>query len=135
MVERGYTDRRSGKSGPGMGALSDATGLHTSTISRAIFGRGSTDQKTVNLLVEKLGDDVAEWLGVQYHGPWEPPAAASALNPRQRKALEELIVSMTEGGEVHELRTAANKKPDTGPANQPVKIAARHVGRKGSNQE
>lgn len=40
-----------------------------------------------------------------------------------------------QGGEVHELRTAATKEPATEPAEQSVKTAARKVKRKGSNQE
>lgn len=135
MVERGYTDRRSGGQGPGMGALAEATGLHTSTISEAINGRRTPSPKTVNELVDKLGEDVAEWLGVKYFGPWTPPAAVTALTRRQRKALEELIVAMTEGGE-HGGDTAATSRGADAPAPVvPMKRAARTTGRRGSNQE
>lgn len=107
LVEKGYTDRRSRQPVPSMKALAEDIGLHPSTVSDLIHGRREPVAENVARLAEKLGADVAEWLGVSYRGRWEPPAESSMLTIRQRRALEELIVSMTtEGGGEHGDRSA-----------------------------
>lgn len=97
LVEKGFTDGRSPKvARPSMKNLAESIGVHTTTVTAAIFRERQTKADVIVALVNALGADVAEWLGVQYHGPWNPPAASSLLTDRQRKALEELIGSMTE---------------------------------------
>lgn len=119
MVAKGFTDPRYRQDVPSMSALASKTGLHTSTISATIKGLREPTAETINALVAELGEDVAGWLGVPYHGEWKPPAASTLLTPRQRKALDELIVSMT----VKELmgnaeHPAATSKPAPSPAQQ-----------------
>lgn len=96
MVEKGFTDPRYNDDRPSMSRLAEHIDAHTSTVSAAIRGTRRTKSEVVVALAEALGDDVAGWLGVEYHGRWSPPPAASLLTDRQRKALEELINSMTE---------------------------------------
>ena len=106
MVERGFTDPRYAQDRPSMSRLAESLDIHTSTVSAAIRGTRRTSPETVVALAEALGDDVAEWLGVEYHGKWQPPPASSLLTDRQRKAIEELINSMTERQEQHRGNTA-----------------------------
>lgn len=102
MIDRGFTDPRYKHDVASMSALAASVGLHTSTISGTIRGKRAAKAETVNALVAALGDDVAGWLGAEHHGAWQPPAASALLTPRQRKALNELILSMTsERGEGH----------------------------------
>lgn len=97
LVEKGFTDGRSQKvARPSMSNLADAIGVHTTTVAAAIFRERQTKADVIVDLVNALGPDVAEWLGVPYHGPWTPPAVSSLLTERQRKALEEIINVMTE---------------------------------------
>lgn len=96
LVQRGYVDRRGTSGAPSLSALADACGTSTTTISNAITGRRTTSAEVVNALVKALGPDVADWLGVPRPSAWEPPAEASLLTDRQRKAVEEIIRAMTE---------------------------------------
>ncbi|WP_447643203.1 helix-turn-helix domain-containing protein [Nocardioides zeae] len=97
MIERGFTDRRSTKSAvASFSALADELGVNTTTVSEAVTGRRTPTAATVTALMGALGDDVAGWLGFEHYGDWEPPKTAALLTPRQRRALEELIGSMTE---------------------------------------
>lgn len=108
LIEKGYTDPRFKEPMPSMSALGDKIGKHPSTISNAIQGKTEPDVETINALVNELGKDVAGWLGVKHFGPWAVPESATLLTPRQRKALEELIVSITsrEEGSEHGKRSA-----------------------------
>lgn len=127
LVAKGYTDPRFRDDRPSMSALAADVGIHPSTVSSTINGRRAASAETVAALASALGDDVAGWLGVAVHGTWHPPAAANLLTPRQRRALEELIVSMTaERGEEH-ARSAATKTPEVGPADQPTMPILREV--------
>lgn len=141
MVERGYVDRRSKNPAPSMSALAQELDLHTSTVSAVIRKKRDASPETVNLLVDALGSDIAEWLDVPYFGPWEPPAAATALTRRQRDALSELIVAITERKEVVgnvEGDPAPTRKDDLSGRRerrvaQPVKKAARKGTRKSTD--
>lgn len=113
LVDKGFTDRRSNKPVPSVSALAEATGLHPTTIGSLIHGKREPNVETVSALVEALGSDVAEWLGMKFHGKWNPPAESLMLTPRQRKALEELIVSMTTEGGGERVRSAAKTRPGT----------------------
>lgn len=116
LIARGFTDRRSTTPRPSLGALAEATGLHISTLSSAITGKRQPSMGTVNRLVKALGADVAEWLDLPRMSPWTPPAAASLLTDRQRKAIDELILAMTEQkageGHVPASTTPAVEAPD-----------------------
>lgn len=96
MVSKGFTDRRSDADVPSMRRLAESLDIHTSTISAAIHGTRTPSAGTIVALAEALGPDAAEWLGARYRGAWSPPSASALLTDRQRKAIEELINSMTE---------------------------------------
>lgn len=123
MIERGYTDRRSAASvEPSLTALSEQTGIHVTTITATITGARRPSMRTVAALAAALGDDVSEWLRGGRLRDWTPPPEATLLTHRQRKALDELIRSMTseQGGEGHD-RPPATNPPAPGPADQPGK--------------
>lgn len=115
LIEKGFTDSRFSHDVASMGALSTKTGVHTSTISAAIHGKGKPSIETVRMLVQELGADVADWIGVTLPEPFQVPAEADLLTPRQRKAVVELIRSIVadeqkEGGGGHGNRSASTKK-------------------------
>ncbi|MGG5257500.1 hypothetical protein [Phycicoccus avicenniae] len=95
LIERGFVDGRGGGR-PSVSALARKTGLHATTISNAIHGTTRADANTMLLLQRELGDDVAKWLNVQELKSWDPPAEAALLTDRQRKAVAEIILAMTE---------------------------------------
>lgn len=96
LVERDFTDPRYADDRPSIRRLGAAIGVHPSTISNAISGRTRASEETVARLVDALGADVADWLGRSRPREWMPPAEAALLTDRQRKAVEEIIKSMTE---------------------------------------
>lgn len=97
LIERGYTDRRSTKSAvPSAGALADDLGWNTSTVTEAFSGKRRPRPETIAALVEKLGDDVAQWLGAEHFEAWEPPGESALLSPPQREAIEHLIRVMAD---------------------------------------
>lgn len=119
LVERGYVDRRGTSGAPSLSALADACGTSTTTISNAISGRRETSVEVVDALVRTLGPDVADWLNVRRPREWSPPANASLLTDRQRKAVEELINAMTERQENDRGNTAAKDRAGGSPAPVP----------------
>lgn len=96
LIDRGFVDPRYNDERPSLRRLGTEIDVHPSTISNAISGRSRASEETVARLVEALGDDVAGWLGRIRPRQWTPPAEASLLTDRQRKAVEELIRAMTE---------------------------------------
>jgi transcriptional regulator with XRE-family HTH domain len=119
LIARGFTDRRTDHqyARPSLGALSDATGVHQTTLKSAITGARNPSVETVRRLMKALGDDVAGWLGQDRVVEWIPPAEASLLTDRQRKAVEEIIRAMTERREDvgNDDRSAATKRaPESG---------------------
>lgn len=112
LVSKGFTDGRFKEDVPSLRALASAMGVHTSTVSKIIQGKSTPTASNVTALVNQLGGDVAEWLGVEYHGPWVPPDDSVLLDPRQRKALEELIVSITSRKGSGDVESAAQKIDD-----------------------
>lgn len=114
MVERGFSDPRYTDDRPSMSKLGAHVGIHTSTISSAIHGRRRASAATVRALVDALGADVAEWLGVQAASAWTPPAESSLLTDRQRRAVEEIIRAMAEHRQEvgdHDQRSAPKTQP------------------------
>lgn len=94
-MQKGY--RRERGEGPNYSAFAGAIGVHTSTVMNALRGGPrKADASTIRKIVKELGDDTAAWFDLQKVEPWEPPASAALLTDRQRKALTELIDSMTE---------------------------------------
>ena len=112
LVERGFVDRRGGDR-YSIKALAEAVGLHTSTVSDALRGGRQAQVETIEKIASALGSDVVAWFGVPNLGEWKPPASAAMLTGRQRRAIEELINSMTE-------RQAANHGAATSQAGDPA---------------
>lgn len=96
LIERQFTDPRYSDDRPSLSRLANAMDMHTSTVASAIYGRRRASEETVAGLVKHLGEDVAAWLDRTAPRPWTPPAESALLTDRQRKAVEELIKSMTE---------------------------------------
>lgn len=82
--------------------LSRATGLGVETVRQAIIGRNRRPSAaTVRKLAEALRIEPAEldaWFGGRGSDlePYEAPSAAARLTPKQRKALDNLILAMVE---------------------------------------
>lgn len=125
LIEKGYTDGRYAHDVPSLSKLAGDIGVHTSTVSNAISGKRRAKADTVRRLAEVLGDDVAVWLGTEHAGPWQPPAAASLLTDRQRRAIEELIYSMTERQEQRDDDTAPTTRAEASSAQDNYGLAAR----------
>lgn len=129
LVERGFTDRRSNRAVPSLSALAERTGIHASTLSAAMRGQRNASTRVTNLLVRELGSDVARWLGRgPALGPYDPPAEASLLTSRQRKAVTELIRAIVEQrAEVvgDERDAAPTRTAGPGPAQDLYGMAAR----------
>lgn len=130
LIQRGFVDGRGGDR-PSLSALARATGLHATTISNAIHGTTRPDPNTLLLLQRELGDDVAGWFGVSALSAWEPPVEAALLTDRQRKAVAELILAMTEQQEHHDgtATTRAGKRPATDDPGMPYDLAAKRADR------
>lgn len=118
LIARGFTDRRTDHqyARPSLGALSDATGVHQTTLKSAITGTRKPSVETVQRLMRALGDDVAGWLGQGRVVEWIPPAEASLLTDRQRKAVEEIIRAMTERREDVGQDAASTRRAGESPA-------------------
>lgn len=100
IVQHGYVRTRG--SGPNLSAFAEDIGIHTSTLTNALRGGPrEPDADTIAKIVGALGQDTAAWFGVERVEPWKPPASSALLTDRQRKALAELIESMTGRGEEH----------------------------------
>lgn len=82
--------------------LARATGLGVETVRQAIIGRNRRPSaQTVRRLADALRMKPAEldaWFGGKGSDlePYEAPAAAARLTPKQRKALDNLILAMVE---------------------------------------
>jgi transcriptional regulator with XRE-family HTH domain len=82
--------------------LARATGLGVETVRQAIIGKNrKPSPATVRKLAEVLRMTPAELDAFFGHGgsnlePYEAPAASARLTPKQRKALDNLILAMVE---------------------------------------
>lgn len=85
---------------PSLQALSRATGLHPTTLSRIISGETTRPkQSTVIAIAQALRLDivtVGHWIGQEWETtqPYIPPQEAMQLTRRQRRAVTELIRAM-----------------------------------------
>ncbi|MGJ0119627.1 helix-turn-helix domain-containing protein [Williamsia sp. MIQD14] len=83
---------------PSMNRLSEATGIHVSTISRIVKGqnvKGPT-KDVVTQLAEALGKparEVGGWIDAAWAQlePYTPPAAADLMTNEQRAAVDSII--------------------------------------------
>lgn len=90
---------------PSVRQLANRAGLSQPAVNRVVYGDGdrATDE-TLAKIAEALGIPMADvyWLAGQeapYAKRWTPPAEANRLTPKQRTALEGLILSMVDPGE------------------------------------
>lgn len=83
-------------------AIARASGAAVETVRMIISGKRRPSPATASKLAEAFGVPAAQidaWSGIGaggVHEPYYPPAAASRLTIRQRKALDEMIRAMTE---------------------------------------
>lgn len=96
MRAAGFLDPRAGN--PSLNQWSNESGVHTSTISRFIAG-GTTRQDNVRKMADALGVSIPDLYAMTERteeAPWSPPSGTERLTVRQRKALNELILSFVE---------------------------------------
>lgn len=101
LVTAGYTDPRYRDDRPSLGALAEAAGLHTTTVSRMVHGRGNAKHENVVAVAEALRVDVVEvssWVrqARTEEAPYEFPSEVHLLSRREQDAITELIRAMAE---------------------------------------
>jgi transcriptional regulator with XRE-family HTH domain len=99
--------------------LARATGLGVETVRQAIIGKNrKPSPATVRKLAEVLRMTPAELDAFFGHGgsnlePYEAPAASARLTPKQRKALDSLILAMVEPEERQRPHSTGSGKTET----------------------
>lgn len=101
MIEAGFKDPRYADDRPSLGALADAAGIHTTTVSRMVHKTGAAKTQNVAAVARALRKDVVEvsaWVrqARTETEPYTAPPEADLLNRRERAALDELIRAVTE---------------------------------------
>ncbi|PBC38556.1 hypothetical protein CJ179_38840 [Rhodococcus sp. ACS1] len=88
-----------------MNALAEISGVHATTIQRIVYGRAIGPRGVAKDTIEKLAEalnkkpsTIAKWVGQQWAAddPYVAPPEASILGPRQRKAVDEMIMALVE---------------------------------------
>jgi len=112
---------------PSLNALRDLSGVAPTTISKLIRGVGIPKPETIEKIADALNrrpHEIAAWAGMRQtvSEPYVPPDRADWLTKRQRKAVDELILSIVEA-------TAARAAPTDNvralhPPKQPVDVDA-----------
>lgn len=129
IIQAGFTDPRYKDARPSMGALATAAGLHTTTVSRMVHGKGSPDPANVAAVAGALRVDVvvvSRWVDQarSQTEPYTPPPEADLLSRRQQEAVTELIRSIAArdekaGGE-HVDSSASNTRAAGSAATYPI---------------
>lgn len=97
------------------------SGLSVETIRKTVYGLRTPTPDTAKTIARTLGvplTRVNEWIGfpnADVDVPYDPPAEATRLDRRQRKALDELIRSMvttTKAGGDHDQNSSAPMNKD-----------------------
>lgn len=115
MIEAGFIDRRFTQvPTPSLRALADAAGLHPTTVSRMVSGRGVAKVENIAAVAEKLGVDVVKVSGWvrqtrEETEPYDIPPEVDLLTRRERDALTELIRAVTESRRTGDGNAAASK--------------------------
>jgi transcriptional regulator with XRE-family HTH domain len=93
---------------PSMNRLSEATGVHVSTISRIIKGqnpKGPTLQ-VITTLADALGlppRTLGGWIDAAWatHEPYTPPTVADLMTPEQRACVDQIIRAFATANRAH----------------------------------
>lgn len=101
LVRAGFTDPRYSDDRPSLGALAEAAGVHTTTVSRMVHGRGKPKHENVEAVAAALRVDVvkvSEWVRQARTEvePYRMPAEVNLLTRREQAAITELIRAMAE---------------------------------------
>src|SRR5690625_5188031 len=101
LVRAGFTDPRYSDDRPSLGALAEAAGVHTTTVSRMVHGRGKPKHENVEAVAAALRVDVvkvSEWArqARTEAEPYRMPAEVNLLTRREQAAITELIRAMAE---------------------------------------
>lgn len=105
------------------GDLAAAVGISKGTAYRLVTGKGSPTVETVQKVADFFfGGDLAAVYELRGsprrgYGPWEPPAEAVLLTPKQREAVEAVIAAMVPTDEV------GGGEGEQAPANRPPDIS------------
>jgi DNA-binding transcriptional regulator YdaS (Cro superfamily) len=99
LVGAGFVDPRYEHDVPSISRLAEEAGLHTTTVSRMIFGRATASARNVEAVANALGLSVVKvsgWVDQArtVPSPYQVPDEVHLLTERQQKALTELIRSM-----------------------------------------
>lgn len=124
-----------GKRGPSMSRLSEASGVHTSTISAMMHGSRVTSSDVIDKVAEAIAGGIGpradhgavrhivhELVGraLAEREPFQPHPDADLLDSRERKAVNELIrllaLPKKRGGGAHGDSAAPTNDPGSGPA-------------------
>lgn len=126
MREKGIGDPRNAR--PSVRSLGIASGVATETVRRMITGLGTPSQASVAAVAEALGKDVREvnrWIGQarSVRKPYAPPDEAHMLTDSERKAVDQIIRTITKAREEGGWRgdTAPTKRAGRRPASSNVR--------------
>jgi transcriptional regulator with XRE-family HTH domain len=119
LVEAGCVDPRGTVDRPSLRQLSDRTGIAVTTLTNLVTGRRRTTQDNIDRVAAALGKSprlVTEWAGRQrtIGTPYAPPADASLLDDRERRAVDEMINLLAREKKHAQKTTAADgAEPET----------------------
>jgi hypothetical protein len=99
MVRAGMTDPRYRDPRPSFGQVAGAANLHTTTVSRMVYGTAASSPGVIASVAKVLGVDpvvVSQWAhrARSVTAPYQVPDEVHQLDEREQRALTELIRAM-----------------------------------------
>lgn len=101
MIRAGLTDPRYSDPRPSLNQLGLVSGVHTTTVSRMVHGKGVPDPDNVARVAAALRRpvvEVSEWVrqARTEDQPYTPPSEVNLLSRREQDAINELIRAMAQ---------------------------------------